>query len=105
MDKVIQAGARVLGPVVIHFFAINIVQMMGLHADAAFRVTITAVLVLPIYLWMMKTDGYEQQRKSRFTIWTRPVLWKNLFSVTMPVIVLCPERKAAIPNYRFPKEH
>ena len=81
MDKVIQAGARVLGPVVIHFFAINIVQMMGLHADAAFRVTITAVLVLPIYLWMMKTDGYEQQKKSRFTF------WNGIFVVLLALIV------------------
>ena len=67
MDNIIQAGARVLGPVVIHFFAINIVQMMGLHVDAAFRVTITAILVLPIYWHMMKKDGYEQQRESSFT--------------------------------------
>lgn len=68
MDNIIQAGIRVLGPVVIHFFAINIVQMMGLHVDAAFRVTITAILVLPIYLHMMKKDGYEQQRERGFTL-------------------------------------
>lgn len=67
MGNIIQAGTRVLGPVMIHFFAINIVQMMGLHVDAAFRVTITAILVLPVYLWMMKKDEYERRRESRFT--------------------------------------
>lgn len=85
MEKMIQAGARILGPVLVHFFAINIVLMMGLHVDAAFRATMAAVLVLPIYLWMMKRDGYEQRRKSRFFL--RNAMITVLLALLMNVVL------------------
>ena len=85
MSEVLFLTVRALEPVLIHFLISNLISMigitMGLHADAAFRATITPVLVLPIYLWMMKTDGYEQQKKSRFTI------WNGIFVVLLAMIV------------------
>lgn len=68
MEKMIQTGVRILEPVLIHFFAINIVQMMRLHADAAFLTTITAILVLPVFLIMMKRDGYFQKKRKKLRI-------------------------------------
>ena len=68
MEQMIPTGVRILSPVVIHFCAINMIQMMRLHADAAFCTTIAAILVLPVYLWMMKKDGYEQRRSSSFSV-------------------------------------
>lgn len=62
---------RVLEPVLVHFLVANLISMisnaMGLHADAAFLTLITAVLVLPLFLQMLKNDQYargEPQERS-----------------------------------------
>lgn len=48
---------RVAAPVLIHFLAANMVNMIGgLHLDAAFLTSITAVLTLPLFLWMYRED-------------------------------------------------
>lgn len=61
MWEMIQTGVRVLEPVFLHFLVINIVQMMGLHVDAAFLTTMAACIVLPFFWYMMKRDGYVQR--------------------------------------------
>lgn len=48
---------RIFGPVVIHFLILNMVQMTGLHADAAFLTTVAAAVSLPVFAFMMKRDG------------------------------------------------
>ena len=58
MMEMIQIWVKILEPVLIHFIAINIVQMMGLHADAAFLTTMAACLTLPVLCYMIKKDGY-----------------------------------------------
>ena len=63
MMEMIQIWVKILEPVMIHFIAINIVQMMGLHADAAFLTTMAAVMVLPFFCYMMKKDGYFQKKR------------------------------------------
>ena len=63
MMEMIQIWAEILEPVLIHFIAINIVQMMGLHADAAFLTTMAAVMVLPFFCYIMKKDGYFQKKR------------------------------------------
>ena len=62
MMEMMQIWAKILEPVLIHFIAINIVQMMGLHADAAFLTTMAAVMVLPFFCYMMKKDGCFQKK-------------------------------------------
>lgn len=56
-DKV----GSVLSPVLIHFLVSNVIvilfETVGLHVDAAFLTSITAVLVLPLFLWMYKADA------------------------------------------------
>lgn len=65
MVEMIQAGIRVLEPVFIHFLIINMVQMMGLHVDAAFLTTMAACVALPIFCFMMKKDGSLQKDPKR----------------------------------------
>ena len=54
MMEMMQIWAKILEPVLIHFIAINIVQMMGLHADAAFLTTMAAVMVLPFFCYKFR---------------------------------------------------
>lgn len=66
--EMIQIWAKILEPVVIHFCAINIVQMMGLHADAAFLTTMAAAMVLPFFCYMLKKDGYFQKKRKKLSV-------------------------------------
>ena len=68
MMEMMQIWAKILEPVLIHFIAINIVQMMGLHADAAFLTTMAAVMVLPFFCYMMKKDGCFQKKRKTLAI-------------------------------------
>lgn len=60
MNDILFNSVRALEPVLIHYLASVLISMisrsMGLHADAAFMTTITAVLVLPLFLYMLKKD-------------------------------------------------
>lgn len=53
-------AGRVLAPILIHFLVSNVIGILfttvGLHVDAAFLTSITAVLVLPLFLWMYRKD-------------------------------------------------
>lgn len=64
-DIVYKAG-RVIGPVLVHFLVQNLIGMTGLHADAAFVASATAVLLLPLFLWLYRQDravsGGEKKR-------------------------------------------
>lgn len=63
VDKV----GRVIGPVLIHYLAANLISMLGLHADAAFLTSLTAVLVLPLFVWLYKKDRRFSEEESRLT--------------------------------------
>ena len=67
LSDVLFLTVRALEPVLIHFLASNLISMigasMGLHADAASLTTITAVLVLPLFLSMMKRDERNGNRR------------------------------------------
>ena len=67
MMEMIQIWAKILEPVLIHFAAINIVQMMGLHAAAAFLTSMAAVMVLPFFCYMMKKDGYFYKKRKKLS--------------------------------------
>lgn len=59
-------AGRVLAPILIHFLVSNVIGILfttvGLHVDAAFLTSITAVLVLPLFLWMYRKDGAAKGR-------------------------------------------
>lgn len=60
---------RVVGPVVIHFFIINMVNMVGLHEDAAFLTTLAAIVALPIFLfWYREDSKFEAKRERKLPI-------------------------------------
>lgn len=75
MSEVLFLTVRALEPVLIHFLISNLISMigitMGLHADAASLTTITAVLVLPLFLSMMKRDEKSGSRRDheRMSLW------------------------------------
>ena len=79
MMEMIQIWVKILEPVLIHFIAINIVQMIGLHADAAFLTTMAAVMVLPFFCYMMKKDGYFQKKRKilSFGKVTGGIVWQQ----------------------------
>ena len=56
---------RVVGPVVIHFFIINMVNMVGLHEDAAFLTTLAAIVALPIFLFWYREDSKFEAKRER----------------------------------------
>ncbi|MGN0356157.1 MAG: lysostaphin resistance A-like protein [Muricoprocola sp.] len=59
--------SRVMGPVVVHFFIINMVNMVGLHEDAAFLTTLAAIVALPIFLfWYREDSKFETKRERKF---------------------------------------
>lgn len=59
---------RVAEPVLIQFLASLIVNMIGvggLHiTDAAFLTSATAVLLLPLFLWMYRADGMAREERA-----------------------------------------
>ena len=57
LQEISYRGGRIVGPVLLHFLILNIVQMIRLHGDAAFLTTMAAVIVLPLFVKMMKSDG------------------------------------------------
>lgn len=66
---------RVLEPVLIHYVVSNLVGMagtaIGLHTDAALLTMITALLVLPLFLQMMRRDRADrgEEKETALSIW------------------------------------
>ncbi|MDO5538931.1 MAG: type II CAAX endopeptidase family protein [Eubacteriales bacterium] len=90
-DKV----GRVLAPILIHFLVSNVIGIWfttgGLHADAAFLTSITAVLVLPLFLWMYKKDceiqtGSADENRERRSEKRRMRLWDYVFLAVLGTI-------------------
>ena len=94
MGEMIQAGVRVLEPVMLHFLVINIVQMMGLHVDAAFLTTMAAVIVLPFLLYMMKSDGYTdgEDRRLPWKVAVQIAVMGIAANIAMTVLLNCMNR-------------
>lgn len=60
---------RVLGPVIVHFFIVNIVKTTGLHGDAAFLTTLAAVVSLPIFLyWFMEDQRLRGNHERKLSL-------------------------------------
>ncbi|MDO4344773.1 MAG: CPBP family intramembrane metalloprotease [Eubacteriales bacterium] len=72
----IEKIGKVVGPVLIHYLAMMIViiimDTVGLHVDAAFLTTLTAVLVLPLFLWMYRKDAKRKEAFAGETVKTLP---------------------------------